>query len=148
LEYPASESFEKNRATGGDTMKKKSLEIRWQPARGRLPKWTWAGHGVCIARAMDRDGEPLAAFVEGFGWLHGYTNQVVVHFDPKLMPPRQATVRSVQGGGRIEHPIQKPCVFGNCAGLLNRGEWLKSPYQLGKRSKPKRRARPFLIVLS
>jgi hypothetical protein len=68
-------------------MKKKSLEIRWQPARGRLPKWTWAGHGVCIARAMDRDGEPLAAFVEGFGWLHGYTNKVVVHFDPKLMPP-------------------------------------------------------------
>jgi hypothetical protein len=45
------------------------------------------GHGICIyAGAMYRY-EHLAAFVEGFAWLHGESDKAVVHFDQKLMPP-------------------------------------------------------------
>jgi hypothetical protein len=42
------------------------------------------GFGVYARSKSDRFG-PLVAFVEGFAWLHG-SNEALVLFDPKMVP--------------------------------------------------------------
>ena len=61
-----------------------SISISWHRANlsdqdGRL------GHGFCIYLGADRDEGNLAAFVEGFAWLHG-GNEAIIRFDPQIVP--------------------------------------------------------------
>jgi hypothetical protein len=61
------------------------MKIYWQPVRGQIVRGRsfGSGHGIGI---YDQN-KHLAAFVEGFAWLHGTSNKAVVHFNPQFMPP-------------------------------------------------------------
>jgi hypothetical protein len=58
-----------------------SLTIRWQPTE--LADRCF-GHGFGIYAGSKRRYERLAAFVEGFAWLRG-GKEAVVLFDPELV---------------------------------------------------------------
>jgi hypothetical protein len=65
---------------------RRSLTIHWQLVAQLAKDRRAMGHGMGVYAGSTRDGwGPLAAFVEGFEWLHGGSEALVL-FDPQFVP--------------------------------------------------------------
>jgi hypothetical protein len=62
-----------------------SIRLSWKSVKLSADNM---GHGLCIYKDSEHRRERLAAFVDGFAWLHGGEKAVVL-FDPEMMPADQ-----------------------------------------------------------
>ena len=54
------------------------------------------GHGLCILDRKRKSGKPLIGFVEGYEWLHGRSNTVVIYTIEPDSETTEAVLREVR----------------------------------------------------